>query len=138
MNPLSSDREGVLRNDSAEVATPTICNVANQIGVNPDAGLVQVEIDPNHVTGIDQPEVQNFKIEPENLPGFTFVGQHNGDAYKMTVREQVEDDPEKYFVDIGTDGREAIMTYNEILSEINKKWNLDETEGNERWILRRY
>ncbi len=88
------------------------------------------------MTGIDWPEVQNFKIELENLPGFTFVGQHEEYAYKMTVREQVEDGSEKYFVDIGTDGREAIMTYNEILNEINKKWNLDETEGNERWIFK--
>ena len=49
----------------------------------------------------------------------------------MTVREQVEDDPEKYFVNIGTDGRESIITYNEILNEINKKWNLDKTKENE-------
>ncbi len=35
------------------------------------------------------------------------------------------------------DGREVIMTDNEILSEINKKWNLDETEGNERWIFKK-
>ncbi len=54
----------------------------------------------------------NFKIEPLNLPGFTFVGQHEEDWYKMTVREQVKDDPDKYFVDIGTDCRESIMTYN--------------------------
>ena len=71
------------------------------------------------------------------MPGFTFVGKHNGDAYKITVKEKVKDDPEKYFANIGTDSREAIMTYNEILSEINKKWNLDETEGNERWIFKK-
>ncbi len=84
-------------------------------------------MEPDHLTGIDWPELQNSKIEPENLPGFTFVGQHNGDSYKMTVKEQVEYDPEKYFVNIGTNGREANLTYNEILGEINKKWNFDET-----------
>ena len=40
-------------------------------------------------------------------------------------------------MDIGTDGREAIMVYNEILAGINKKWNLDETKENERWILKK-
>ena len=64
-------RMAELRNDSAEVTTSTICNVANQIGIDPDAGLVQSEIETDHLTQIDWPDVQNFGIEPENLPGFT-------------------------------------------------------------------
>ncbi len=124
MNPPSSDGEDKLRNNSTEIATPTICNVSNQLIIDPDAGLVQVENELNHLTGIDKPDIQNFKIESENLPGFTFVGQHEEDTYKMTVREQVEDNPDKCFVEIGANVREAIMTYNEILSVINESGTL--------------
>ena len=80
LNPPLSDGEGELRDDSTEIANPAICDVANQLGADPDSGSVQVEIDPDHLTGIDQPDIQIFKIEPKNLPGLTFVGQHKGDA----------------------------------------------------------
>lgn len=65
-------------------------------------------------------------FDPTEIVGKKFLKDINGNPHKAEVVEQV--DPTRFKVVIGDGDREEILTYNEIMDFIDKKWNPDDNE----------
>ena len=64
---------------------------------------------------LDHPE-----IDPEQLIGYTFVVERPSGNYRAEVVQQIEDNHDKFIVKVGDSGREKILHYNDLISEIEK------------------
>ena len=65
-------------------------------------------------------DVNYPEIDPEQLIGYTFVVERPSGNYRAEVVQQIEDNHDKFIVKVGDSGREEILHYNDLISEIEK------------------